>query len=44
MLSRVDDVLLTDLFDFDVGFEDAAEAYRAQAEGEAYRATVRPGA
>jgi len=43
MLSRAGDVPFTDLFNFDAGFDRAADAYEAQAAGEAYRATVRPG-
>jgi len=38
-----DDVPFGDLFNHQVGFEDAESAYEAQASGEAYRATIHPG-
>ncbi|MDX1746155.1 MAG: zinc-binding dehydrogenase [Halobacteriales archaeon] len=44
LLSQLaDDVPFTDLFNYRVGFADAASAYEAQASGEAYRATIHPG-
>ena len=44
LLSQLaDEVPFTDLFNYRVGFEDAGDAYAAQASGEAYRATIHPG-
>ncbi len=44
MLERTSDRFpYTDLFNHQVGFEDAESAYEAQAGGEAYRATIHPG-
>ncbi|MFB6218771.1 MAG: zinc-binding dehydrogenase [Halobacteriaceae archaeon] len=37
-----DEFPYTDLFDHQVGFDDVADAYAAQASGEAFRATIHP--
>lgn len=37
-----DEIPFTDLFNYRVGFDDAASAYEKQASGEAYRATIHP--
>ncbi|MFB6173876.1 MAG: zinc-binding dehydrogenase [Halobacteriales archaeon] len=43
MLERTHDRFpYADLFNHQAGFEDAADAYEAQASGEAYRATIHP--
>lgn len=40
---QADEIPFRELFNYRVGFEDAAEAYEKQASGEAYRATIHPG-
>lgn len=40
---KAGDIPFRELFNYRVGFENAAEAYEKQASGEAYRATIHPG-